>query len=178
MGAFLDDPGAELDVACASTPLDFEMRPVPVLGSRFDGFSEEAPGLVAVAGIWWFIAALGVVAAALRTRLGSGIHHWLWLLAVTLLGVFGPLAAVAVGWEVYTSTSFLGYLAFPARWWPVFLLPWAALVVALLAGLLTLVAISRGRSPGWPIVVYGLIGASLVALLVVYGTIGVVPLPV
>ncbi len=141
--AFIADPGATPEVACASDDLDFAVRPVPIAGATFHSVADEAGPVAAM-----------VVGTLVAMAFG------LWSLA-------GPPVAARVAWAVSAAGTLLFLLAAgvvlatadeparlvaqPATTWPVFLLPWATAVIALFAFGLTARAFwqARLRSP-WP----------------------------
>jgi pimeloyl-ACP methyl ester carboxylesterase len=177
MVAFLDDPLRAPDAGCSEEGIDFEANPVPIVGSRFDGLTDEAPWLLLLVAGWSLAALVGVGMWFARTRIGGGAHHVAWMLATAVLAAFGPAAALLTYTAVWLSPSFATYFALPGWMWPVFLLPYVALVLLAAATTLTIVSVARRSTPAWAAVVYAALGGALTVVVVAYGGAGLIPLP-
>jgi hypothetical protein len=171
---FVENPGVELDTACAGERPDFSLRPVPVSGIGFlNGTSNELGAALLALGAWMLVGLTGV--AMWKWSIGGGLHHVLWMLALSLMGGFLIVSTLWVMIVVVASPSSAPLFAQPGFAWIIFLLPGLGLATAGLASVLTLVSIVGGRTRPWAIVPYGLLGVAILLMVIAFGVAGLIP---
>ncbi len=170
---FLEDPNSPVEAGCTTNPLRFSTRPVPV--SQIDlinGNSNEFRAAMLAILAWMGAAVVGV--GMWRWRIGGGPHHVMWMLALAAMGLHfvGVVTYLAIS---LGSSSSAPIFIQPAWTWPLFLIPYLALGLTLMAVLTTVVAMARSTTPVWAVVPYGVLGLMVVLLVIANGVAGLLP---
>lgn len=171
---FIDNPEVAPDTSCADDQPDFSLRPVPVPGIGFlNGTSNELGAALLALAAWMLVGLTGV--AMWKWSIGGGLHHWLWLLSLSMMGGFMILAALWVLIVVVASPSSAPLFAQPAIAWIIFLIPGLGLLTTAVASVMTLVSIVGGRTRPWAIIPYGVLGLAILLMVVAFGMAGLIP---
>ncbi len=170
---FLANPGAEVDGECADEPLEIRRGGVPVaLIDLFNGNDNEFAGALVALLAWIGAAVFGV--AMWRWRIGGGFHHVAWLLVMMAMG-FHFLAVTLYSLVRLGSFDSAPVFLQPAWTWPLFAIPYVALVGVGVASVGTVVAVVRSKTPAWAILPYMVLGASVVVMVIGVGIAGFLP---
>ncbi len=165
---FMESRRSELDLGCASEPLDFMSWPVPIGAIRELGTTgETGPTVMAVLGL---LIAAGFAGWAATAAPGAR-SRTAWL-GTTILSVVSFVA----GWLAIAMNSKLsGYVAQPFPAWFIFALPWLV-VSAVIAAVVTTIQDVRRRMVGghWPSR-YGLVALGVSASILGAALLGRVP---